>query len=117
MVARISVAGDDERAVDGPCPQEAVGHLNRREDPTRTVGDVEGEGARLVAVRVLGMGSDVLLDERGQSRLAEVAVAVDADVDEQSDVVRAAAPEAGPGRVVSQQAGAVPAAEPSPRDR
>src|SRR5689334_16240638 len=41
-----------------------------------------------VFVRILRIGSDVLLDQRRKGRLAEIAIAIDARIDKQIDVVR-----------------------------
>ena len=84
--SRASVAGDDQRVTDRPGRQEPVGDLQAGEHAARAVGHVEREGAVAAAVRVLGVGADVLLDKGGEGRLAHVAVVVEADVDEQVDV-------------------------------
>jgi hypothetical protein len=39
-------------------------------------------------MRVFGIGADILLDHRSQSRLSQVAVAVDSRVDQQVDLVQ-----------------------------
>ncbi len=83
----IGVTGDDERAVDRVRAQEAVDDLQRGEHSAGAVGDVEGERAVGVGVGILGVGADVVLDERGERGLAEVPVAVDARIDQQIQVV------------------------------
>jgi hypothetical protein len=87
-VPGVGVAGDDEGMPNGPGAQEAVDDLEPGEHAARPVGHVEREGAVAAGVRVLGVGADVLLDQGRQRGFTEVAVVVEAGVDEQVDVGR-----------------------------
>ncbi len=85
--ARVRIARHDEGAFDRVGPHETVDDLQSGQDSARPVRDVEGKCAVAVAMRILGVGSDVLLDECGERGFGQVAVAVDARVDEKVDRV------------------------------
>ena len=114
----VRIARDDERATGRARREQAVDELQPGQDPAAAVGDVEGERARPTDGRVAGVGVDVLLDERGERGLAEVAVAVQTGVDEEVDVARrdVGVREACTRRGVREPPGAVTAPEPAAHD-
>lgn len=118
-VAGIGVAGHHHGAVDGLRGEETVDDLQGGEDTARTIGDVEGKCAVRAGVRILGIGADVLLDQRRECRFAQISVAVDSRVDQKVDVVRFSSrhPQAILRGVHREVQGAVPVTPPAPAHR
>jgi hypothetical protein len=89
-MTRIGVTGHHQRTVDAVGPQEPVDDLQCGQYPADAIGDVERERAVRTGVGILGVGPDVVLDQRGQRRLPQVAVAVYPRVDHEIQLVRVA---------------------------
>ena len=83
----IGVASHDKRAVDGVRPQEAVNDLQRGQHSACSIGYVKRERAMGVFMWILGVGTDVLLNHRSKGRLRDVAIPIDARIDQQVDVM------------------------------
>src|SRR6476620_9518830 len=83
----IGVACHDKRAVDGVRPQEPVNDLQGTEHSACSVANVKRERAMGVCMWILGVRPDVLLNHRRKGRLCDVAIPIDARIDQQVDVM------------------------------
>lgn len=103
------VTRDDDPPTCGAGGQEPADEVCAGQNAAGPVVEVEGERAVSSDRRMPEVGTDVLLDERGECRLGETAFAVDTDVNEKVELMRidSRPPKAGLRCVVSEVACAV----------